>query len=75
MMTPKAQGKGEKDAASSSASSMMLIGPIMTLLFSFQLPAGVVFYWIASNVFQILQQLYINEFVIKKKGKKEATGK
>jgi YidC/Oxa1 family membrane protein insertase len=75
MMTPRTQGKGEKDAASSSQSSMMLIGPIMTLIFSFQLPAGVILYWIAGNVFQILQQLYLNEYVIKKKEEKEAHGK
>jgi YidC/Oxa1 family membrane protein insertase len=47
--------------------TMAMIGPLMTLLFSFQLPAGVGLYWIASNLFQIFQQLYINEYVMKKK--------
>jgi YidC/Oxa1 family membrane protein insertase len=47
--------------------SMMYIGPIMTLIFSFQLPAGVVLYWIAGYVFQIFQQLYINKKILSKK--------
>lgn len=58
----------QKDGKPSSMSnSMLYIGPMLTLLFSFQLPAGVGLYWIASYVFQIFQQLYINRFVLKKK--------
>ncbi|NSW92035.1 MAG: membrane protein insertase YidC [Firmicutes bacterium] len=72
LMTPKASEKSGKDASTSTQNTMMLIGPLMTLLFSFQLPAGVGLYWIASNIFQIFQQLYINENVVKKK---EAQGK
>jgi len=49
------------------ANSMMYMGPLMTLIFSFQLPAGVVLYWIAGYVFQIFQQLYINNYVVMKK--------
>jgi YidC/Oxa1 family membrane protein insertase len=45
----------------------MYIGPVLTLMFSFQLPAGVGLYWIAGYVFQIFQQLYINKYVMKKK--------
>lgn len=52
--------------ASSMTNSMMYIGPVMTLIFSFQLPAGVVLYWIAGYVFQIFQQLYINKTILKK---------
>lgn len=58
---------GQNAMASSMSSSMMYIGPIMTLIFSFQLPAGVVLYWGAGYVFTIFQQLYINKHVIKKK--------
>lgn len=58
---------GTPDAASSMSKSMLYMGPLMTLIFSFQLPAGVVLYWIAGYVFQIFQQLYINKFVLKKK--------
>ena len=52
--------------ASSMTNSMMYIGPVMTLIFSFQLPAGVVLYWICGYVFQIFQQLYINKTILKK---------
>lgn len=52
--------------ANSMTNSMMYIGPVMTLIFSFQLPAGVVLYWICGYVFQIFQQLYINKTILKK---------
>jgi YidC/Oxa1 family membrane protein insertase len=58
---------GQNAMASSMTNSMLYIGPIMTLIFSFQLPAGVVLYWSAGYVFTIFQQLYINKHVIKKK--------
>ncbi|HOJ11398.1 MAG TPA: YidC/Oxa1 family membrane protein insertase [Clostridiales bacterium] len=67
LMTPKAEEGSKSDAASSTQGTMALIGPMMTLLFSFQLPAGVGLYWIASNLFQIFQQLYLNKYVLKKK--------
>lgn len=67
LLTPKtSEGKGN-DTAASTQSTMALIGPLMTLFFSFQLPAGVALYWIVSNVFQIFQQLYINKYVLRKK--------
>jgi YidC/Oxa1 family membrane protein insertase len=67
LMTPKTTEQNKKDTSSTTQSTMAMIGPLMTLLFSFQLPAGVAFYWIASNLFQIFQQLYINEYIMKKK--------
>jgi YidC/Oxa1 family membrane protein insertase len=57
----------EPNTAASMGKSMLFVGPIMTLVFSFQLPAGVILYWIAGYVFQIFQQLYLNKYVIKKK--------
>jgi YidC/Oxa1 family membrane protein insertase len=46
--------------------SMALISPIMTGFISFTVPAGLGLYWIISNVFQLVQQLYMNKYVIKK---------
>jgi YidC/Oxa1 family membrane protein insertase len=43
--------------------TMLLIGPIMTLIFAFQLPAGLSLYWLAGYVFQVFQQLYINKTI------------
>lgn len=59
-------GPQQNAMASSMSNSMMYIGPIMTLMFSFQLPAGVVLYWMIGYVFAIFQQLYINKYVLKK---------
>ncbi len=67
MMTPKTADAGKGGTSSSMANSMLYVGPALTLLFSFQLPAGVGLYWIASYIFQIFQQLYINKFIKKKK--------
>lgn len=57
----------EKTPASAMQNNMMYIGPIMTLIFSFQFPAALGLYWIVGNVIQIFQQLYINKYVLKKK--------
>ena len=67
LITPKASEGKANDKAAGTQSTMALIGPLMTLFFSFQLPAGVGLYWIVSNAFQIFQQLYINKYVIRKK--------
>lgn len=63
---PNSSGDTQNAMANSMTNSMMYIGPLMTLIFSFQLPAGVVLYWIAGYVFQIFQQLYINKTILKK---------
>ena len=47
--------------------TMLLIGPIMTLVFAFQLPAGLSLYWLAGYVFQVFQQIYINKTIHEKK--------
>lgn len=63
---PAASSGNQAGMANSMSNSMMYIGPVMTLIFSFQLPAGVVLYWISGYVFQIFQQLYINKTILKK---------
>lgn len=67
MPPPQPSKKGGKQADGGMANSMMYVGPLMTLVFSFQFPAGVILYWIAGYVFQIFQQLYINKNILKKK--------
>ncbi len=66
MTMPKMDDK-KKNQASGATNSMMYVGPIMTLLFAFQLPAGVSLYWTVGYVVQIFQQLYINKHVLNKK--------
>lgn len=47
--------------------TMLYIAPLMTLIFSFQFPAGLSLYWSTGYIFQIFQQLYINKTIYKKK--------
>lgn len=58
---------GKPDAAAAMQKNMMFIAPVMTLMVSFQFPAGLGLYWLVGNVFQIFQQLYLNKYVINKK--------
>lgn len=53
-------------ATNPMGNSMLYISPLMTLLFSFQFPAGLALYWIAGNIFAIGQQYYVNNYVLKK---------
>lgn len=41
--------------------SMMLMMPLMSLWFTFQVPTGVGFYWIVSNVVMLAQSLILNK--------------
>ena len=59
MTMPKATNKPE-GASGCSSNSMLYMGPVMTLMFSFRLPAGVILYWMSGYVFAIFQQLYLN---------------
>lgn len=60
------------EMSASMNKSMSLMMPIMTGFMSFSVPAGLGLYWIINNVVQILQQMFMNKFVLKKK--KEVVG-
>ena len=64
-MASSAAQSAQNQQAASMNKSMQFIGPIMTLVFSFQLPASVLIYWIAGYLIQIVQQLFINKYVLK----------
>ncbi len=63
IMTPKTS----QGADNPMQKSMMFMAPMMTLIFSFNFPAGLGIYWITGNVFQIFQQMFINRLILKKK--------
>lgn len=63
MSMPKTTDK----ATNPMGNSMLYISPLMTLIFSFQFPAGLALYWIAGNIFAIGQQYYVNKYVLNKK--------
>ena len=52
------------DKIGSTSNTMIYITTISTLIFSFQFPAGLSIYWLVGNLFQIVQQLYINKYVM-----------
>lgn len=57
---------GNEDTAAQMNKSMTLMMPIMSLVFSYTLPAGIGMYWIVSNVVQMIQQ-YATTKIFKKK--------
>ncbi len=61
-----ANSAGNEMAASMNRSMMMMM-PLMTAFFAFSVPAGLGLYWIVNNVIQVLQQMFMNKFIIKKK--------
>ncbi len=52
--------KADDNPAAQMSKSMTLMMPIMTLIFTVTLPAGLGIYWIVSSGFQIVQQLVMN---------------
>lgn len=42
--------------------SMLLIMPVFTTWFAFQVPAALGFYWVVTNVFMLLQIVILNKF-------------
>lgn len=46
------------DPTQKTMNSMMQFMPLMMVFFAFQVPAGLVLYWVVSNIFQFFQQLY-----------------
>jgi YidC/Oxa1 family membrane protein insertase len=64
MVGTRAMSQGNPQAQSMNR-SMIIMGPVMTLIFSFQLPGGVLMYWIAGYVIQIFTQLYVNKYIYK----------
>lgn len=47
--------------------NMLFTMPIMSGFIAFSVPAGLGLYWIIGNIIQMLQQMYMNKFIIAKK--------
>jgi len=52
--------------ATQNNSMMMYMSTLMSVWFGYTLPAGLCIYWIASNVFSILQELFLAEYFKRK---------
>ncbi len=58
----KSDGKEKgKDMGMANQKMMMYMGPVLTLVVLFNLPAAIGLYWSVSNLFSIGQQFYINK--------------
>jgi YidC/Oxa1 family membrane protein insertase len=47
---------------------MLYVMPIMFFFILYDVPSGLLLYWIMSNVLTMIQQLTINKYLAKKKG-------
>ncbi len=59
---PSSAGQDENQAAQ-MMKSMNVTMPLMSVFFCFTFPAAIGIYWVASSVFQILQQLIVNKYL------------
>jgi YidC/Oxa1 family membrane protein insertase len=54
-------------AANQQMKMMMYMMPIIFFFVLYNVPAGLLVYWIMSNMLQLVQQLFINNYISKKK--------
>jgi len=62
-----ANSNGENAAADQTQKTMTYMMPLITVFFVSTMPAGLGLYWLTSNVFQLVQQIVINKYVVNKK--------
>ena len=63
MMNTNPSSAGDENQAAQMMKSMNVTMPLMSVFFCFTFPAAVGIYWVASSVFQILQQLIVNKYL------------
>lgn len=61
MMLPKKAVAETPSASDIMQRRMVFIGPLLTLLIFFQLPAAVTLYWLTTSVTSVAQQYFINK--------------
>ena len=66
LMTKKTKDSGAEQMVQTQQKVMLIVMPIITTYVTTNLPAGVGLYWIASNVIQIIQQIFLNKYYEKK---------
>ncbi len=62
LVSVRTSGMGDNAATAATGKSMMYMMPLLSLWFTMQVPAGVGFYWIISNVLMLAQTLLLNKF-------------
>ena len=58
--TQQSQPKDDSNPAAGMMGSMTWIMTLMFVWFALQVPSGLSLYWVVSNVFALVQQLYVN---------------
>lgn len=61
----KNKDDNKDNPAASAMNSMNIVMPIMTIFFCVAFPIGIGIYWIASSVFAIVQQFFVNRYLDK----------
>ncbi len=63
MLAKQPAGGGNKgnDPAASMQKIMLFAGPLLTVVILGNLPAAIGLYWLVSNMFSLVQQIYINK--------------
>lgn len=61
-MNKQTSSSSNTEGAAGTMQMMTYFFPLMTVFFSVSLPAGLGFYWILSNVIQIIQQFVMHRF-------------
>lgn len=59
----KNKDMNQDNPAASAMNSMNVVMPIMSAFFCITFPIGVGIYWIASSVFAIIQQFFVNKYM------------
>jgi YidC/Oxa1 family membrane protein insertase len=59
----KNKDANKDNPASSAMNSMNVIMPIMSIFFCVTFPIGIGIYWIATSVFAIVQQFFVNKYM------------
>ncbi|MEK6952674.1 MAG: YidC/Oxa1 family membrane protein insertase [Nanoarchaeota archaeon] len=58
---PKARAGQENSPSFKMARNMIFLGPLITVAVLYNLPSAIGLYWLATTIFSIGQQLYINK--------------
>lgn len=65
LMTANQPTQDENSSSAQMMKQMNVMMPLMSVFFCFTFPAAIGIYWVASSVFQILQQLIVNSYLNK----------
>lgn len=65
LMTANQPAQADDAPGASMMKSMTMTMPLMSVVFCFTFPVGIGIYWVASSVFQVIQQIGVNSYLKK----------